>query len=306
MTTLSEFSKSLTKEWHPIKNGDIKPENIDCHSDKRVWWKCSRRGHEWDETVANRVSGRGCPYCGTLSGFHTIPGVNDFETLNPEVAKQWHPTKNGCITPKDITYKCNKKFWWICEKGHEWQAQANARSLGTRCPYCSNKKLLVGYNDFATLFPDLLDSWHPTKNGDLKPQDILGRAHTKIWWFMPYDDPQSGKHFDFEWESTVQSRVASRQCPFLANKRVWRGFNDLATRNPELIKEWHTEKNGSITPYDVVAGSSKYAWWKCERGHEWKASIYNRSKGVGCAKCAAYDRMYNRENDGFFLSRGVK
>lgn len=24
-----------------------------------------------------------------------IPGVNDLATVNPELAKEWHPTKNG-------------------------------------------------------------------------------------------------------------------------------------------------------------------------------------------------------------------
>lgn len=289
MNLLENIDVSLIEEWHADKNGNMTIERALSAQSTRVWWKC-KRGHEWDETVANRLDGRGCPYCSVYADFRTIQGVNDLETLKPDIAKQWHPTKNGYIKPKDVTFQCNRKFWWKCDRGHEWKTSVNARSIGNNCPYCSNKKLLVGYNDFATLFPEYLKTWHPTKNGDLSPKDILGCAHTKVWWYMPYDDPKTGKHFDFEWESTVQSRVYSIKCPFLTNKRVWKGFNDLATVNPEVAKEWHPTKNGALTPRDVVAGSSKSAWWMCERGHEWKTSIYNRNKGAGCRKCYALSR----------------
>lgn len=59
-------------------------------------------------------------------------------TKNPELAKEWHPTKNGDLTPYDVTYGSLKKVWWQCEKGHEWKARIGKRNLGDGCFRCSN------------------------------------------------------------------------------------------------------------------------------------------------------------------------
>ena len=65
--------------------------------------------------------------------------------------------------------------------------------------------------------------------------------------------------------------------------------NSLASRHPEIASEWHPTKNGDLTPDKVVAGSPKKAWWKCPEGHEWKATLANRTKGeTGCPSCALW------------------
>ena len=33
---------------------------------------------------------------------------------HPEVAKQWHPTKNDNLLPEDIPHKVNYRLWWQC------------------------------------------------------------------------------------------------------------------------------------------------------------------------------------------------
>ena len=64
-----------------------------------------------------------------------------------------------------------------------------------------------------------------------------------------------------------------------------KGYNDLETLNPTLAKEWNYEKNSGLKPEDVMPNSSKKVWWKCQNGHEWQATINNRSNGRGCPKC---------------------
>ena len=62
-------------------------------------------------------------------------------TTHPELIKEWHPTKNGELTPQQLTFGSNKKVWWICEHGHEWEVSPNGRtSRPTGCPYCSGRK----------------------------------------------------------------------------------------------------------------------------------------------------------------------
>jgi hypothetical protein len=49
---------------------------------------------------------------------------------NHNLAKEWHPVKNGDLSPAKVTPKTNKKVWWKCNQGHEWEAQIRNRYLG--------------------------------------------------------------------------------------------------------------------------------------------------------------------------------
>ena len=61
---------------------------------------------------------------------------NALSVVRPELALEWHPTRNAPLTPNLISYGSTKKVWWICNKGHEFQATVNNRSSGYGCPYC--------------------------------------------------------------------------------------------------------------------------------------------------------------------------
>ncbi len=108
------------------------------HSGKKVWWKCSK-GHEWQATVTHRSNGTGCPICANRQ---VLIGYNDFQTLYPDLAKEWNYDKNGERMPTDITSCSQKKVWWRCKNGHEWEARVFNRTLhGSGCPICfANKK----------------------------------------------------------------------------------------------------------------------------------------------------------------------
>lgn len=89
-------------------------------------------------------------WCGVCRGLQVQQGINDLVTTHPSLAKEWHPTKND-ITPHNVTQGSNKKVWWQCEEhGHEWEATVANRVGGRGCPYCSNKRVLEGFNDIAT------------------------------------------------------------------------------------------------------------------------------------------------------------
>ena len=171
-----------------------------------------------------------------------IQGVNDLKTVYPDIAAEWHPTRNDGLLPSEIHSGSNKTVWWQGKCGHEWEASPNTRlhngkKLG--CPYCSNHRVLSGFNDLATINPALAREWHPTKNGELTPNNIVAGSPRKVWWLCPYDDPVTGKHFDFEWQATITSRNKGTGCPFITGNAVWTGFNDLATSFPQIAKEWH-------------------------------------------------------------------
>ena len=99
-----------------------------------------------------------------------------------ELLAQWHPEKNGDLTPEKITSGSQRKVWWRCDQGHEWESVPYERAKrGTGCPYCAGKRILPGM-DLASLYPHLADQWHPRKNGPLNPKDVLPGSYRSVWW----------------------------------------------------------------------------------------------------------------------------
>ena len=270
---LATKNPALAAQWHPNKNNQLQPTDVTCGSDKKVWWRCDS-GHEWEAVISSRNSGINCPYC---SNQKLLVGFNDLATTNPILAAQWHPTKNGELTPSDVMAGTNKKVWWLGDCGHEWNAVISSRNTGRGCVFCANQRVLAGFNDLITLNPTLAAEWHPTKNGELTPADVTAGANRKVWWLGACGH---------EWQNTVNSRNSGHGCPICDGQYTMAGHNDLATIYPELAEQWHPTKNGDWRPCDVRPSSNKKAWWLCEKGHEWEAVIGSRSKGVGCPICA--------------------
>jgi len=105
----------------------------------------------------------------------------NLQVINPSLAKQWHPIKNGSLTQKDVFPKSGKKVWWICDKGHEWESAISNRSNGSGCPYCSGREVCKD-NCLETVNPALARQWHPVKNGSLTPKDVTPMSGKKVWW----------------------------------------------------------------------------------------------------------------------------
>jgi G:T-mismatch repair DNA endonuclease (very short patch repair protein) len=255
-------------------------------SSKKFWWKCDvADDHEWVSNVANRTySGNGCPCC---SG-KKVSVTNSLETLFPDVADQWHLTRNGDLTPADVVAGSDKRIWWKCDVAddHQWQTSvANRTSGDTDCPFCSHQRLSVT-NSLKALAPDVAAQWHPTRNGDLTPADVVAGGLKKFWWKCDVAD-------DHEWQSTVDNRVRGlRGCSCCAGKKV-SVTNSLETLFPDVAAQWHPTRNGDVVPAEMVAGSSKKFWWKCDVAddHEWKAQLVSRtSGGTGCPDCTLTPR----------------
>ena len=274
---------NLLDEWNYDKNDGLNPGTVRHRSVKSVWWKC-KNGHEWQVPVVQRTTkGGGCPYC---SGHKPITGVNDLETVNPTLAAEWHPTKNGDLTPSTISKSSGKKVWWQCSEGHEWEATViNRNKKNSGCPYCSGRMAIIGVNDLATTNPDLVAEWHPTKNQDILPIHVTPGSQKVVWWQC------SEGH---EWESSVTHRSNGTGCPYCSGRKAIEGTNDVATLNPSLAAEWHPTKNGEMTPSDVLPYSNKKYWWICEKGHEWQAVVASRSYGRGCPYCKGINRSAKR------------
>ena len=127
--------------------------------------------------------------------------------LRPDLAKEWHPTRNGGLGPRDVTPGSSRKVWWLCEKGHWWLASVRDRARGMKCTFCRE---LQSQDDqrMADAKPDLLREWHPTRNPNLKAREVSVNHPDKLWWIC-----EQGH----EWQATARARLAGKGCPVCNN-----------------------------------------------------------------------------------------
>ena len=282
-TTLSKYcertgSDTLLREWDAERNDGKTPDTVTYGSHYKARWRCDR-GHRWEAAVYARTAGSGCPIC---AGKHIQSGGNDLATRFPDLAAEWHPTKNAMLPPPSkLSPGSHRPAWWRCEKGHEWVAVIKSRTEGCGCPICANREVLAGYNDLATTHPQLASEWDTEKNGGLTPSGVLPGSSRRVWWRCAQGH---------SWRATVNSRANDAcGCPMCAGKRTVSGENDLASGFPLIAEEWDAEKNGALTPADVTAQSNRRVWWRCWLGHSYAAAVSDRVKrGSGCPYCAGH------------------
>jgi hypothetical protein len=271
----------IAKEWHPTKNDPLKPSDIAPMSNKKVWWLCAQCTFEWFAVVGSRAQGTGCPECkkGKISRALSMPKAGeDLLSVFPDIAKEWHPTKNDLLKPSDVNVFAKKKVWWLCSQLHEWQAVISSRSIGRGCPYCSGRIAIPGETDLLTMNPALAAEWHPTKNQSENPSNVKAWSHRAFWWICEHGH---------EWSATGSNRSNGHGCPYCTGQKPILGVNDLKTVAPSLVGEWHPLLNGKLPIDDVTGGSNRNIWWLCSRGHEWKATVVNRVKvNTGCPYCS--------------------
>lgn len=282
--SLAACDPEVAADWHPTKNGDLTPADVFANDTRKVWWRCrARPAHDWQSSVHRRARGGGCPFCAGKRADST----NSLAALRPDLAAEWHPTRNGDLRPEGVTLGSSVRVLWQCrtDPGHVWQTEvANRTTRGSGCPFCVGR-VATFETSLLVLNPWVASEWHPTKNGDLRPAAVRPGNRIKAWWRCRADPSH-------EWTAAVCNRTSARTpsgCPHCV--RLARGVTlrpmSLAAAHPELAREWHPTKNGALTPHDVLWGSGRRVWWRCQhnRAHEWLSRVSERSRGSGCPDC---------------------
>lgn len=305
MKTLAEWCyennrQDIIERWS--KENVISPNQISFGSGKKIKWTCSNN-HIW-KTSPNKMTQKqteGCPYC---SNQKVWEGFNDLYSKFPVIANQWNYEKNLELKPTEVTAHSNKKVWWICDRGHEFQMTVGDRTAkkSKNCPYCANRRVLEGFNDLNSICPEVAKEWHPIKNGKMTPNQVLASNSKKYWWIC-----NKGHEYQAILNSRVNKGKRKTGCPFCAGKRVLKGFNDIATIRPEIVSEWNVQKNGGILPSEIIAGAHSKYWWICPVGHEYQASPENRTKGkmTNCPICAKQNQTSFPEQAIFYYLKQV-
>ena len=246
------------------------PTTVYPTTHKKLAWKCSTNpAHRWEAVGFKRVSGQGCPYC---SGNRVDTGRNDLATMFPDIAAEavgWDPTKVSAYSHSKLEWQC--PLFAI----HRYEASVgNRTNLGRRCPYCSGRKVLVGWNDLATVMPELAAEavgWDPTK--------VTAHSNKRLPWKCSFDQTH-------RWDASLNQRSYGSGCPYCSGRRPIVGVNDLATTNPELLS---MIVEGD--PTSVSAGNDARFLWRCPDFHEhqWRTTVRNVAVlHSGCPSCAIY------------------
>jgi hypothetical protein len=343
----SKKEKQPLSATHPelAKEADSwDPGTITSGSKKKLSWKCAKK-HSWDASVSNRALLRsGCPYCTRKI---VIKGENDLASEHPELIDEcdgWNPT--------DFFSGSNRKMPWVCKLGHHWEAKIVERALrNSECPFCRNTKILPGFNDLDTLFPDLANEaldWDPKKvnpGSHKKYKWKCKKGH--VWTTSPMhrtrlqsgcgvcDNKQieigtndflsqfpeiaeqangwnpeeftAGSHktmlwkckLGHTWKASIGDMTSRTQmCPFCSNRKFLSGFNDVATKFPEIAKE-----ASGWDPKQVHSGSRLKKNWKCFQGHSWEATVNSRTLlAAGCPSCAIFGFDPNKKGYLYLLT----
>ena len=146
-----------------------------------------------------------------------IKGVNDLASRHPEIAGEWHSSKNKKLTPSDLTYGSKRKVWWQCPKNkdHIYDQTINARTAqGQSCPFCSGHRVHQS-NSLATLSPDVAKEWHPTRNAPLTADNVTNRSGKRVWW-------QCSKNKDHIWDTVIKTRTRQNgsSCPYCSGRKT--------------------------------------------------------------------------------------
>ena len=252
--TVADYPE-LVLQWHPTKNGELKPNNLSFGSRKKIWWKCPvGEDHVWEAFVYARTNANmksNCPCCAGRQ----VAQSNCLATVYPELVAQWHPIKNGNLTPYNITAGTHKKVWWKCPvaEDHEWEASVSKRTSTERsrgCACCRGFKV-VQSNCLATVHPELTAQWHPTKNGNLTSYGIIWGSHKKVWWKC-----EKGH----EWKTSPNHRNRGRGCPICRESNGEKVVAKiLINNNIPFIRQWKHKscKNKKMLVFDFALKCNK-------------------------------------------------
>lgn len=262
--TIEEIKSYLSEIEFKLLDDDYQNSKTNMNVEDKI-------GYRYFTTLVNLKS-KDKPLIFYIKNPHTIYNLKLWLKINNKLFSLISSEFNG--TAKHLKWKCN-----VSNCNEIFDASWSNIQSHWGCPYCSGAKTGIS-NCLATKNPELAKEFHPTKNGELTPYDMVGGSKLKIWW-------QCKNNIKHEWLSTVANRNNHNSgCPYCSGT-LPDETNNLLVVNYEIAQEWDYTKN-KLKPEDILPNSNKKVWWKCKKcEHEWQAKPLNRNqKGSGCPNCA--------------------
>ena len=215
-------------QWDVEKNSGSIPEDLTCGSNRKFWWKCEN-GHGWQATVDRRCCLKkpsGCPVCpGRSSGLRFVK--------DHSAAAKWDEVKNEGPIPEGLTCGSAQKFWWKCERQHNWKT--NVYSIcslknPSGCPTCAGRSSV---RRFVKDHP-AADQWDEVKNEGPIPEDLTCGSHRRFWWKCK--DGQSKLRPVFSRCCTPITKTSGRSKSFKAKAKKRPRTEDSRVKQPSQKK----------------------------------------------------------------------
>ncbi len=236
--------------------------------------------------------------------------VRDF----PELVKEIHPTLNDDIqkilnlsigSHIKVFWYCPKKCAQGCEHVYEMEIRQKVKSIN-KCSFCDGKSFCE-HTSLGGLYPELIDCWHPVRNGDIEITDVSPGSHYMAWWIC-YDAECGCVH---EYKQIVYLKISAYKnykdgktnshCVY-CNGSMCDYHKSIKYLRPDLMEEWDYELNKKIDPETMPLGSNTIIHWICKKGcqykecepinekvdinkckHRWKTAMLSR--GLTNSKC---------------------
>lgn len=293
------FPKVVEDLWDFERNSRP-PSDFTRGSGIKVFWKC-KKGHSWISPVREVINGKRCRVCSNLD---VKFGENDLFTTNPELRSEWDYEKNK-VDPNNITNRYSRSVFWKCDKGHSWSNMVNARAqYGYGCPYCatSGTKVLQGFNDLQTKFPEVAEDWDSERN-HTTPDHIGAHSGKSVWWEC--------KECGHSWKTDVSSRTRGNGCPRCsAAKRTSSGEDELSRFVKDLLPDLtiQTGDRSVIHPSELdiyipslsIAFEFNGLYWHSEQAGKDRTYHYDKwraCRGKGIQLITIWEDDWNRKND---------
>jgi hypothetical protein len=218
------------------------PKQVSSSENKiKRQFKC-HLGHIWEGRIYDRVRlNSGCQVCANRI---VLKGFNDLGTTHPALAEQadgWDPSS--------IHKGVGKKMPWKCSLGHSWLATVTARTgQGQGCPFCSNTRILEGFNDLATKFPEVAAQAH-----NWNPTGVTASDKRVVEWLCAFG------HIS---KASIASKTLYPTCRICSGRELLVGVNDLNSTNPEIASEAY-----GWDPRQHLPSASDLKEWRCNEGH---------------------------------------
>lgn len=233
---------------------NITPEHILATSTQQQQWQCTYCQQHWSASPRSRTTvfspELGCPDCAKTRALHRRQQNMTLYEMYPGLAQELKAPEHA----QNVSYGSHKTLTWICERGHEYDAKVVQRVNGRTCPYCHFRKLLSGFNDLATLFPQLAaELTEPARS--IK---VLANSTAIMQWQHRTNDGVL-----HQWEASVKSRTYEhRGCLVCAGKYVQIGVNDFQSFLHTTAYTWC--KSNAFKPTNITKGSNKHITVVCE------------------------------------------
>ena len=242
-------------------------------------WICPKHG-EYEQKLGHMIRALkngtiGCPYC---NGFK-VRREDSAGAKAPELIKEWASSNESTL----YEYAPNSKYLatWCCpDCGTKWKAPIYVRVQGYgKCPTC------YGNKTFKERYPELEQYY--AKDNDLPFEKAVISDTTPRNWICEH-----GHEFE---DSFYKIHKRGYRCPYCESVKALQGFNDFATLEPVISKDYDEEKNGN-TAGDVLI-TNRPVYFKCKNGHSFKRPIIQHIKSNGKCPVCANKRIEKGIND---------